>query len=371
MLVAAMLLGICTFTNTVMGQTWNIGNPGYNSNVKATLSGNTLTIGGNGNMCDFWDSTEGEAPWWFNTAHRNAIQTVIIQNGVTNIGNRAFKDCSNLRTITIPNTVTIIGRQAFLNCTNSNFTQVIIPNGVTEIKREAFRNCTYLKEVEIENGSSQLNFTGYRYASLGEFSNVYDWFLNCPNLQTLHLGRNIINSTSNAYIPFRAKTSLTTLTVGSYVSSISSNAFYGCNGLTTITSQNPTPPTVGNNCFTGVNKTTCIVNVPSGSKCAYKWASQWKDFVNILDGTNTQCTTGIDEIAASQLNIFPNPVKDEIFIQSDLQIEKVEIYSLSGNLIISENNFNEKMSVSALPQGIYLLKVYTDKGSMVSKIVKE
>jgi len=54
-----------------------------------------------------------------------------------------------------------------------------------------------------------------------------------------------------------------------------------------------------------------------------------------------------------------------------LQVEKVEIYSLTGALMIFENNFIEKISVSALPQGVYLLKVYTDKGLVVSKVVKE
>ncbi|GHT63433.1 hypothetical protein FACS189451_10150 [Bacteroidia bacterium] len=40
-------------------------------------------------------------------------------------------------------------------------------------------------------------------------------------------------------------------------------------------------------------------------------------------------------------------------------------------LLLSEDNFNEKISVSALPKGVYLLKVYTEKGIAVSKVVKE
>ena len=82
-------------------------------------------------------------------------------------------------------------------------------------------------------------------------------------------------------------------------------------------------------------------------------------------------STGIENIVANQLQIFPNPTKDEIFIKSNLPIEKVEIYSLTGVLMLSETNFTEKISVSALPQGVYLLKIYTDKGLAVSKVVKE
>ncbi|MCL2649496.1 MAG: T9SS type A sorting domain-containing protein [Candidatus Azobacteroides sp.] len=80
---------------------------------------------------------------------------------------------------------------------------------------------------------------------------------------------------------------------------------------------------------------------------------------------------GINDVVANQLSIFPNPAKDEIFIKSELPITKVEIYTLTGRLLLSENNFNEKISVSALPQGVYMVKIYTNEGLAVSKIVKE
>jgi hypothetical protein len=88
--------------------------------------------------------------------------------------------------------------------------------------------------------------------------------------------------------------------------------------------------------------------------------------------TITVGTVGTGEtVPSTELKIFPNPTNDELFIKSDLQIEKVEVYSLLGSLLISENNFKEKISVSALPAGIYFLKVHTEKGLVVSKVVKE
>ena len=100
-----MALCFCAFMNKAMawegtGTTddpWLIGDGQTNTAnaVTAVLNGNTLTISGNGNMADFWSSSEGEAPWWFNTTDRNAIQFVTIEDSVTNIGQRAFKDCSN------------------------------------------------------------------------------------------------------------------------------------------------------------------------------------------------------------------------------------------------------------------------------------
>jgi uncharacterized repeat protein (TIGR02543 family) len=85
----------------------------------------------------------------------------------------------------------------------------------------------------------------------------------------------------------------------------------------------------------------------------------------------TANTNGIEEVQAAGISIFPNPAKDELFIKSELPIKRVEIYSLIGSLLLQENNFNEKISVSALPKGVLLMKVYTEKGTVINKIVKE
>jgi uncharacterized repeat protein (TIGR02543 family) len=82
-------------------------------------------------------------------------------------------------------------------------------------------------------------------------------------------------------------------------------------------------------------------------------------------------TSGISKVQAADVKIYPNPAKTELFINSDLPVKKVEIYTLTGSLLLIEDNFNEKISVSALSSGIYMLKVYTDKGVAVSKVVKE
>lgn len=82
--------------------------------------------------------------------------------------------------------------------------------------------------------------------------------------------------------------------------------------------------------------------------------------------------TGIETILNNkEIEIFPNPAKNEIFIKSDSQVNRVEIYSLAGSLLIIENNLNEKISLAVLPKGIYMIRVYTDNGLEIGKIVKE
>jgi len=429
------------------------------NNVSAYISGSTLFISGNNFMADFWTSAQGEAPWWC-ANRQNEIQTVVFQSGsnVKNIGNRAFKDCNNLKTITIPSSVMNINEQAFYNCTSLQ--EIEIPNTVRVIRGEAFRNCVNLQTLIIQNGINyDLFFYGYCYWSVDGSITREDetwcsswtrkYFSGCSSLQELHLGRNIQASTysyqsddffygnstvqtltvgntvysfsnplaifENWYVlkfvtledgtanlsfantpqfkncpiqtfhwgrnivdinywdnsPLYNKSTVTTVSIGSNVGSIGNYAFYNCINLTTITSKRQMPPIAGSLAFFGVNKSTCAVNVPQDSRCTYKKTENWKDFENIIDGTTYPCENKIEDRESGNLQVFPNPTTSEIYIKSDSQIIKVEIYSIIGELLVIENNFKEKMSVSDLSNGIYLLKVYTDKGLSVGKFAKE
>ena len=84
------------------------------ANVKWVLDDNgTLTISGTGDMVDYDD--ESSAPW---NVYSTEIKTVMIENGVTNVGKYAFSGCESLTSVTIPKSVTKIGDDTFKNCTN-------------------------------------------------------------------------------------------------------------------------------------------------------------------------------------------------------------------------------------------------------------
>ena len=68
-----------------------------------------LTITGEGEMTDY--SYSNQSPWY-----DQHIKRIIIDDGVTTIGEFAFRDCSNLTSVTIPNSVTEIRGHAFSNC---------------------------------------------------------------------------------------------------------------------------------------------------------------------------------------------------------------------------------------------------------------
>jgi ribosomal protein L32 len=82
--------------------------------------------------------------------------------------------------------------------------------------------------------------------------------------------------------------------------------------------------------------------------------------------------TGIAEIEGVSIKIYPNPVKNELIIdRGQLTINSVEIIDLSGKTIFQFNELRNQINVSALPRGIYFVKVETDKGIVTQKFVKE
>jgi hypothetical protein len=133
------------------------------------------------------------------------LTNVVIDNGVTNIGNEAFYQCVNLTSVTISNSATSIGAGAFEFCTS--LTNVIIGNGVENIGDAAFKYCTNLTSVIIPNSVT----------SIGNYA-------------------------------FQVDTSLTNIIIGNGVENIGDAAFAACAVNLAVTFLGNTPA-LGNNIF--------------------------------------------------------------------------------------------------------------------------
>ncbi|MCD8357767.1 MAG: leucine-rich repeat protein [Oscillospiraceae bacterium] len=120
-------------------------------NVTWTLDTDTgvLTISGEGEMDNYeWDG----APWY---SQRSSIISVVIENGVTNIGSTAFEECTNLTNVTIPDSVTSIGDSAFWGC--SSLTGITLPGSVTSIGIYVFSGCSSLTSITIGNSVTSIS----------------------------------------------------------------------------------------------------------------------------------------------------------------------------------------------------------------------
>ena len=146
----------------------------------------TLNISGTGTMKDY-DNGDNRSPVYKNSS----VKKVVIEKGVTSIGNFAFSGCRSLTSITIPDNVTSIGTYAFYDCTS--LTSITIPDNVTSIGESAFEWCSGLSSVTIPDSVT----------SIGESA-----FERCIGLSSV--------------------------TIPDSVTSIGNRAFYDCTNLTTI-----------------------------------------------------------------------------------------------------------------------------------------
>lgn len=82
-------------------------------------------------------------------------------------------------------------------------------------------------------------------------------------------------------------------------------------------------------------------------------------------------TVGINNINKTNMSISPNPVRDYLFINGNEQVIKATIFTINGSLVQTLNVENNKINVSNLSQGMYILVVQTDKGITQNKFIKE
>jgi hypothetical protein len=69
--------------------------------------------------------------------------------------------------------------------------------------------------------------------------------------------------------------------------------------------------------------------------------------------------------------VSPNPVENELIISNIEGVKSIGIYDLSGQKIKSfENQLNQKMDVSFLTKGMYILEIKSNRGSELQKIIK-
>lgn len=69
-------------------------------------------------------------------------------------------------------------------------------------------------------------------------------------------------------------------------------------------------------------------------------------------------------------NIYPNPTRGEINIKTDKKIKSVTVIDASGKSLL--NNTSERLDISSLPKGNYLLKVdFSDGTSKTEKVIKQ
>lgn len=221
----------------------------------------TLTISGEGDMWDYgYYSSYGHGPFYYS----KSIKNVIIENGVTSIGDEAFKYCISLENIKISDSVTHIGDSAFVWC--NRLKSVTIGNGLTTISRAAFSGCISLESIEIPDSVTNIGDSVFYDCTVLESIDVSENNLNYSsedgvlfNKDKTTLIQYPIGNKRNEYIipnsvtnivheAFTYCTSLTSIEIPDGVTSIGDYALHSCRNLESI--EIPDSVTIiGNNAF--------------------------------------------------------------------------------------------------------------------------
>ena len=110
-------------------------------------------------------------------------------------------------------------------------------------------------------------------------------------------------------------------------------------------------------------------------------AKDWRvlEYVNsnlehnlVGDGTGCDHTVSVGTPSLKAVDIYPNPAQDDVFITANENIQKVEVNSISGNLIRSYDNINRnhfRFNVQDLPNGTYFVKVTLNNDFFVKKLI--
>ena len=221
----------------------------------------------------------------------SGCNTTIIPEGVTSIGENAFRGCTNMTSITIPGSVLKIGYQAFLKC--ENLSSVNILEGVNSLESSTFKDCTNLISVSIPKSVMSIGY----YA-----------FKNCS--------------------------ALTNIKIPGGVTSLGYEVFYGCSSLASITCEATIAPIIDNSdTFEGVDK-SIPVYVPAVSVDAYKTADGWSEFANFQPMTvgYTLAVTAA-EYATLYLDYdakIPNDVK--VYIATSVEGDRLMMTRVTGVL---------------------------------------
>ena len=206
-------------------------------NVYWSFEKGILTISGNGDMYSF--KYDYSPPW---KKFESIIETVVIEQGISNIGNYAFYNYfDNLKTVMLPNSVVNIGKSAFCGC--KSLETIALPDSITNIGMDAFWGCRSLETITLPNGVTSIENGTFEECSnlktiilpYGITSVGADAFSGCSNLGTIVLPNSITSIGSWAFSGCR---SLKTIALPNGITNIENSTFEECSSLETITLPN-------------------------------------------------------------------------------------------------------------------------------------
>ncbi len=372
-----------TVIKAVFKEIVTTGSCGENATYSFDTQTGTLTISGTGRIADNAFNDYNKSDW-------DSVKEIVIQEGITEIGEKAFYYCKAFTNITLPKTLTLIDTEAFFGC--KKLSSVSIPAKVTTIGTGAFQSCSALTSVGLSEGLETIGSSAFFSANLqsitipqsvtalgensfnnnlnlttavinakitqleaGAFSGCKklssvtlpetlvkiknDAFSTCTALQTIQLPASITTISDNA---FAYCTDLKSISIPSGVKTLANHAFFKCTSLTDVSLPEGFE-TIMNHTFSNCSGLTSIElpsTVTSIGVSAFGYCSKLTE-INIPDGITTisdNCFTNCPNLTSIDLPSGVTEIGSAAFQNSGLtemelpaSLEKIGKYAFWGN----------------------------------------
>lgn len=295
-------------------------------NLSVDLTSGVLTVSGTGKGADY-DGSFGKRPTWYTL--RAQITSVVINEGVQNIGAYWFYGCTNLKSVTIASTVDTLGTACFKDCTSLQ--TVKIPDATQYIWTDVFSGCTSLKYIELPSISSSSDY---------DYKNTVPtrMFYGCTSLEEVMLGEDFTAIGDSAFsgctalrgIYWRGST-ITKIDSTALLSVPSSCRLVGASSIssaTTALTYQSNEGSCGDNLKYSYNPSTKTLSISGyGDMTSNDW-SVYHYFISIID------FSGVSGSFTIMANAFSGAVNSTYYV--DIPAECTAI----GNKAFYQTNFN-------------------------------
>ncbi len=325
----------------------------------------------------------------------NSLDEVVLPESVTYLGDGAFYNTYHF-TFNISAAVTYIGNQALalvkneisvdpdnpnyksidgvlyskdekklLQCPSEKEGAFVMPLNVESVERAAFISCRFL--TSITNSPNLTRIEDYAFY-LCSYLSSYEipigvtaiepyTFAGCNRLASISIPNTVLSIGNSA---FWSCVTLTSISIPNTVTSIESGAFNNCTGLTSFYA-NPIIPvdlSASPNVFQNVDKSNCILYVPSGSLSDYQNATEWKDFLFIEE-------TPTSVLDLTKNDLFVSVQNRQINIRGVYPGEQASVYNMMGSVIFRQIAGSERVEINVKTSGVYLVQV----GNKCTKVI--
>jgi len=123
----------------------------------------------------------------------------------------------------------------------------------------------------------------------------------------------------------------------------------------------------------GTSRTDIVFQFEDGIDNGATTPETVANYTWLIDDISIVSTLSTEKFTATKVNMYPNPVKNTLTIEANSPIQKVSIYNVLGQEVLtaSPKSNSATLQTSELNRGVYIVNTQVDGVISTSKIIKE